>query len=139
MKHFHSLLKTEDEDEEINLTPLIDVVFVVLIMFILVAPLVEIDHIQLAPSGKGKKPEMTSFQENKELKIHVYADNTISLNGTPLNIDQLQSHLYQAFHRTPNAHPQVFHDRKAYFETYQSIKNAAENAGFETLDIILSP
>ena len=140
MKRSLSLLKSElDEDANVNLTPLIDVVFVVLIMFILVAPLVEIDRIQLATSGEEKKADMVSFQENGEIKIHVYKDNTIWLNGVPLTADELKVHLINAHQLSPHASPQIFHDQEAYFGTYQSVKNAAEAAGFESLDLILKP
>ena len=135
-----SFLKDADEEgEDVNLTPLIDVVFVVLIMFILVAPLVEIDRIQLAGSGDHKKPDLVSFQEGSEIKIHVYADNTVWFNGLPVSIEELHAHLKDAFRNNPHVKPQVYHDRKAFFETYQSVKNAAEAAGFETLDVILKP
>lgn len=140
MKRSLSLLKSElEEDANVNLTPLIDVVFVVLIMFILVAPLVEIDRIHLATSAAEKKADMTTFQENTELKIHVYKDNTIWLNGVPLSIDELKSHLVQFHYANPTVSPQIYHDREAFFGTYQSVKNAAESAGFESLDVILQP
>ncbi|MCB1107590.1 MAG: biopolymer transporter ExbD [Chlamydiia bacterium] len=139
MKRSLSLIHSEEAEEDINLTPLIDVVFVVLIMFILVAPLVEIDRIHLAPSGGEKKADMTSFQENGAIKIHVYEDNTIWLNGVPLNIQELSEHLRKLYHTTPSASPQIFHDRKGYFGTYQAVKNAVESAGFSSVDVILKP
>lgn len=138
MKRSLSLLKTElDDDANVNLTPLIDVVFVVLIMFILVAPLVEIDRIHLAGAGPEKKSDMTSFHENGEIKIHVYKDNTVWLNGVPVELPELTRELSQLFHLNPTISPQIFHDREAYFGTYQSVKNAAETAGFQSLDVIL--
>lgn len=140
MKRSLSLLKSElEEDININLTPLIDVVFVVLIMFILVAPLVEIDRIHLAGAGPVKKADMTSFHENGEIKIHVYKDNTVWLNGTPVELSELTRELTQLFHLNPTISPQIFHDREAYFGTYQLVKNAAESAGFQSLDVILKP
>lgn len=140
MKRSLSLLKEELEDDaNVNLTPLIDVVFVVLIMFILVAPLVEIDRIHLAGAGDEKKADMTSFHENGEIKIHVYKDNTIWLNGVPIDLIDLKKELTQLHHINPTISPQIFHDREAYFGTYQSVKNAAEAAGFESLDVILKP
>lgn len=140
MKRSLSLLNSDfEEDANVNLTPLIDVVFVVLIMFILVAPLVEIDRIHLATSTAEKKADMTTFQENSELKIHVYKDNTIWLNGVPLSIDELKVQLIQFRHVNKDVCPQIFHDREAFFGTYQSVKNAAEAAGFESLDVILHP
>ena len=127
----------EEDNEEVNLTPLIDVVFVVLIMFILVAPLVEIDRIQLAPAGGERKADMTSFDENSNIKIHVYADNTIWLDGVMVTPQELNATLKG--HSQKNLSPQIFHDRKAHFGTYQSVKNAVEDAGFQSVDIILKP
>lgn len=128
----------ENPDEgTVNLTPLIDVVFVVLIMFILVAPLVELDRITLAPAAAEKKPDMISFSESVEIKIHVYSDNTIWLNGSPVSIDELPHLLKKAYQIHPSSCPQLYHDKTAMFGTYQSVKNAVESAGFESLDVIL--
>ena len=128
----------EDQDEEVNLTPLIDVVFVVLIMFILVAPLVEIDKI-LLPAAAMKKGDPPSYYENGSIKIHVYHDNTLWLNGVCVSIDELSQELKNMHSENPKISPQIFHDKKAYFGTYQSVKNAAESAGFDSIDVILKP
>lgn len=137
MRRAPTLVFSEEEEDEINLTPLIDVVFVVLIMFILVAPLVEIDRIHLASAGVEKKADMTSFDQDRPLKIHVYADNTIWLNGIMVTVEELYQTLKN--HPQKGISPQVFHDRKAYFGTYQSVKNAVEDAGFASVDVILKP
>ena len=141
MKSFHTLLNSNDEEEEedVNLTPLIDVVFVVLIMFILVAPLVEIDRIHLASIGGEKKADMTSFQENGTIKIHVYGDNSIWLNGILVTVDELSDQLRAMYPSHKRISPQIFHDRNAFFGTYQSVKNAAECAGFDSIAVILKP
>lgn len=140
MRKTLELLRAEVEEEiSINLTPLIDVVFVVLIMFILVAPLVEVDRIQLAGGGDGKKPDMVSFQENAPLKIYVYADNTIWMNGIPLTPHELYQELQKAYRLNPSLRPQLYHDKSASFGTYQSVKNTIESVGFDSLDVILKP
>ncbi|MGE0198755.1 MAG: ExbD/TolR family protein [Simkaniaceae bacterium] len=128
---------SQSDDDDVNLTPLIDVVFVVLIMFILVAPLVDLDRIQLAPAAAAKKPDMVSLQQNAPIKIHVYADNTIWINGSPIELENLTKLLKQAHQVSPYTSPQLYHDKSAYFGTYQSVKNAVESAGFESLDVIL--
>jgi biopolymer transport protein ExbD len=51
----------------------------------------------------------------------------------------LTDHLKQAKTRYPQATPQLFHDRRAQFGTYQSVKNASEEAGFSQLELILKP
>ena len=127
------------DEGAVNLTPLIDVVFVVLILFILVAPLLEIDRIELAPATQIKKEELPPIQENAPIKIHVYADNSIWLNGTPISSSDLLAHLKQIKQKAPLATPQVYHDREAFFGTYQVVKNSLEAAGFEEMDVILKP
>jgi biopolymer transport protein ExbD len=133
--------QSSDSGDEglVNLTPLIDVVFVVLIMFIIVAPMLELDHIQLASKGPHKEKEMASVQENRVLSIHVHADNTIWFNSKQVTPDQLFRFLVEAKKQNPHKIPQLFHDKKANFGTYQTIKNTLEEAGFEQLDVILNP
>ncbi|WP_228547031.1 ExbD/TolR family protein [Candidatus Neptunochlamydia vexilliferae] len=135
-----SMIHSEEEVKtDINLTPLIDVVFVVLILFILVAPLLDIDRVDLAPAGGVKKMEMAPFQETSPVQIHVYDDNSIWLNGNPLTIEELATYLRDAYAVNPGTRPQVYHDRKAYFGTYQAVKNVVEAAGYPSLDVILKP
>lgn len=131
-------LRRSDEEPSINLTPLIDVVFVILIMFILVAPLLELDQIELAIGGTADK-ENVNVQESSPVTIHVRKDNSIWIKQQQIQIENLEDLLRQAKIEYPEATPQLFHDRHAEFGTYQSIKNAAENAGFLRMDVILNP
>ena len=132
------LTLNEDSNEgSVNLTPLIDVVFVVLIMFILIAPLLELDKINLATKGHAKKEQIALKMENAPLKIRVYSDNSIWINNAPVANDDLFSYLKEANRKMPSATPQLFHDREACFGTYQLIKNSVEAAGFEEMDVIL--
>ncbi|GAB4187080.1 MAG: biopolymer transporter ExbD [Simkaniaceae bacterium] len=125
------------EESLINLTPLIDVVFVVLIVFILVAPLVDLDRIELASSSPGKKAESAFQEESGDVTIHAYADNTVRLNHKQVDIIELEMALKKLHGKNPQAIPKLFQDKKAFFGTYQQIKNALEIAGYEKLDVIL--
>ncbi len=135
-----SLKNTESSEAiHINLMPLIDVVFVVLIMFVVIAPMLELDRIQLAASAAHGLKEAAVVQENSPISIHVHADDTILFNKRPVSEVQLIALLKNAKHQHPREIPQLFHDKKAHFGTYQIVKNAVETAGFEQLDIILQP
>lgn len=125
------------DDIQINLTPLIDVVFVVLIMFIIVAPMLELDRVQLAPAAQQK--ESSSSLDSASIIIHVHADNSIWLNRQPIAEPDLALCLKQLHSAHADAIPQLFHDKTAPFGTYQIIKNALESAGYEQLDVILQP
>jgi len=127
------------EEATINLTPLIDVVFVVLIIFIIVAPMLELDRIELAYAAPTPKKERASTPEASAITIHVHEDNTIWFNGRQVNEQSLNALLKQAHASFPDRIPQLFNDKKACFGTYQTVKNAVEMAGFEQLDVILKP
>lgn len=126
------------EEPTVNLTPLIDVVFVILIMFIVIAPLLELDQVELA-EGANLPQTTQSVQESSPLAIHVKQDDTIWFNNQRVSPNELTILLKNAKLQHPKVTPQVFHDRRAQFGTYQSVKNAAEEAGFAQMDIILKP
>ncbi len=129
----------ESNDSLINLTPLIDVVFVVLIMFIIIAPLVELDRINLASHKEESSISSPHVDGTSLIKIQVFNNNTIWINNKSIADDCLLSTLKTLNAHTPQTIPQVYHDKKAYFGTYQNIKNAIETAGFKQMDVILQP
>ena len=140
MRKFFSVYSDIDSNEGmVNLTPLIDVVFVVLILFILIAPLLELDRVQLASGSISSKKEMLPISENAPIKIQVFSDNTIWLNHHRVTEKELISELNKKMKVFPHSIPQLYHDKEASFGTYQMVKNAIETAGFQQLDLILKP
>ncbi len=125
----------EDLDEPIiNLTPLIDVVFVVLISFMLIAPVLEIDSIELA-AAVGTKQE--AMHENP-LAIQIRGDNSIWFQGEKLSLEVFEKKL-RAEKKRSSSTPQLIPDAHCHFETYAKVKNILELAGFEQMDIVLRP
>lgn len=132
-RHF-SYQEVSSEENLVNLTPLIDVVFVVLILFILIAPMVEADRVQLSLFSS----ELTyPIHENTITTIYVHEDNSIWLNQTKISEAQLIHCLKDLHQKQGNIPLQLFHDKRAKFGVYQSVKNAAQLAGFEQLDVIV--
>ncbi len=126
------------EEPLVNLTPLIDVVFVVLISFMLIAPMLETDSIDLAVGVTEKKKEAVS-PESSPLSVVVRADNTIWMKGRRFSLSELEQALLAEKKSYPGKVPQVIHDRNASFGTYQSVKNVMEKCGFQQMDVILKP
>ena len=128
----------EDSPEEplINLTPLIDVVFVVLISFILIAPVLDIDSIALAPSGQGNRKEVSEVR-NGPLSIAIRSDHSIWFLGRQMDLKELEKNLRVLRRENPNEIPQLFPDAESHFERYQQVKNVLEACGFEQVDIFL--
>ncbi len=82
-----------------SLTPMIDVVFLLLIFFMLVARfgVDKVIDINL-PSALGQ----SSQYEGAPRLVEIKSDNIISLNGTQISLDQLSSKLSQLM-PSPNA------------------------------------
>jgi biopolymer transport protein ExbD len=119
----------------VNLTPLIDVVFVVLISFMLIAPVLDIDLVELAGSGATQKKEASV----SPVSISLRKDNTIWLKGKQVSLPELEKILRTEKQRQPSQIPQLLPDKNSHFGTYQEIKNRLEAAGFEQMEVVLKP
>ncbi|MCB1109022.1 MAG: biopolymer transporter ExbD [Chlamydiia bacterium] len=128
-----------NDEPDVNLTPLIDVVFVVLIVFILIAPVLDVERVALAEAKPIKDEQVLQLKEKSPISIVVRKDNTILLDGMPVKLENLSAYLKSLKSEYPNDRPQLFHDTEAHFGTFQAIKNAAQAAGFDELDLILKP
>lgn len=127
----------DDELEEnlINLTPLIDVVFVVLIAFILIAPMLELDHVDLATSSN----KSVASASKSPISIYLKKDNSLWLDNRCLSEIELRKELLEKKNRYPEVIPQLFPDEKASFGSYQIAKDVLEECGFRQMDVILKP
>jgi len=128
------LLSLEDEGYEeplINLTPLIDVVFVLLITFMLIAPMLNIDQVDLASCGTIVRKEAPAAG----VTITLRSDNSIWFQGKTTSLAQLKSMLPKDKGQTP----QLIADKNAHFGMYQEIKNVLEESGFTQMDVLLKP
>lgn len=125
------------QEPMINVTPLIDVVFVILIAFIVVAPLLELDRIELASSKSMHLP--VRFEDAGPVQIHVNDTNSLFLNRQPVTLEELTTLLGGLKKEYPAARAQLFHHKNGYFGTYQDVKNALEIAEFTEMDVVLLP
>jgi len=122
---------------DINLTPLIDVVFIVLIIFIIIAPMLELDRVRLAAAPE--RDEKVHVKDNSILTIHIHDDDSILINSKKIISAELNVVLQDYYQTHSHVTPQLFPDKRSSFGTYQVVKNAVELSGFEQLDIILKP
>lgn len=131
-RFFHEDL---EEDPNVNLTPLIDIVFVILMAFMIAMPLIKIDSISLAPGTSSHSP--LQQHELTQPEIKVFRNHTITLNDAPVSLQELRSQL--TIMRTQNSQmiPLLLQDGDTTFKLYQEIKSTIEEAGFQELHIAL--
>ena len=128
--------RDELDEPQINLTPLLDVVVVVLIMFIVVVPILELNQVALAP---GNGAVVKTVGQASPLTIHVRADNTVWIGQRKVPAAALDQIAQAAHQKHPDITPQLFADKRSHFGTYQMVKNALERAGYSEMEVILEP
>jgi len=80
---------------EINITPLIDVLLVLIIIFMVITPLKP----RGLPTLVAQPPSSEPQDESPELVVTVRSDGTLLLNGEPLNLTSLRvrlEHFYKS-------------------------------------------
>ena len=108
-------------------------------MFIVIAPMLELDRVNLATGADHTDGKVTVCQKESRITFHVHADDSIWMGSQRVFEKDLAALLKKMKKESPGEIPQIFHDRRAHFGTYQMIKNSVEEAGFEQMDIILQP
>ena len=125
-----------DENELINLTPLLDVLFVILILFILVAPMLNLEEIKLTESS-SKDLTPISINNQHSLNIYLHSDNTISVNEKMITQETLKILLDQIQENKPAPVPRLFVDKNSSFGMFTETKNLIEESGFKSLDLVI--
>ncbi|AAP05712.1 ExbD/TolR family protein [Chlamydia caviae] len=129
------IIEDAEEDPNVNLTPLIDIVFVILMAFMIAMPLIRLDSIALAPGTKEHK--VLGKDNDLPTTIKVLADNTILLNDQALSLGELKTQLSLLYQQHPNRVPLLLQDGDTPFRLYQEVKTIIESAGFHELHIAL--
>lgn len=120
---------------EINVTPLVDVMLVLLIMFMVTAPLmqqgIEVDL---------PKTSSTGVEVNDEPFILVInSDRKITISKSPVTIDHLREKLKAIFKNRKNKQVYVQADRKVDYGIVAEVMAEIRSAGILNIGLITMP
>ncbi len=120
---------------EINMVPLIDVMLVLLIVFMITAPLlthsVKIDLPQASSQPNQEKPETVS--------LALDADGRLFWNNEALDEAALPARLAAAAAQTPQPELHLRADRNTRYQTLAEVMSKARAAGIEKMGFITQP
>lgn len=122
---------------EINVTPLVDVMLVLLIIFMVTAPMMQEGVSVDLPEAKGAP--ITSEQTKKDIVISVSADGKILVNETQVSEDKLLEKLTEVRKEPDVGDVYLRADKNVPYGTVVRIMAALRNAGVENLGMITSP
>ena len=113
---------------EINITPLVDVMLVLLVIFMLVTPAITQTISQkIAPSPIAQKTEPH--------RLIVQAGDTYQLDGQIISSSELKQHFSQAIKSNNKYAVQVFGEPEASYQSFTDVMAIANNAGIENLSL----
>ena len=123
---------------EINVTPLVDVMLVLLVIFILTAPL-------LASSIKLELPHTNAAQAANAAQapqfVTLVVDKTgaIFVNDQPVTLGALQASLLQTAAQNPDTEVQLRADAAVPYGQVVAVMGAAQNAGLMRIGFVAEP
>jgi biopolymer transport protein ExbD len=120
---------------EINMTPLVDVMLVLLIIFIITAPLmthsVPVDLPRAASTPTPEKP-MT-------LQVSINAENQIFVGSDPVDRSILEMKFREAVAKDVNVEMHLKADRSTRYESVAETMSAARRAGLTKIGFVTQP
>ncbi len=117
----------------LNLTPLIDIVFLLLVFFMLTAHFVEERAMEVELPMADVS---TADAENPQAEIIIGASGELMVNGSQVEPDALEDVLRKVLHAPGPKTVWLRGDRTAHLELAVQAMDAANRAGARSLDII---
>ena len=130
---FSSNGKTQSAMSDINITPLVDVVLVLLLIFMITAPVLQ-SGIQVAVPHTRQVNQLSEVH----LVITIDKDQNVFLQDKPVNIHDLSSALAQ----NPQKEKKVVYvraDESVPFGAFASVMDAVKSAGISNISIVTQP
>lgn len=120
---------------EINVVPLVDVMLVLLIIFIITAPL-------LTHSVKVDLPKASSnpnVTQPEHIEFAIRSDGSFFWSGEQVTLEQLPPRFADAAEKSSKTELHIRADRDAHYELVAKIMSAAAQAGLTRIGFVTDP
>jgi biopolymer transport protein TolR len=126
--------RTQTSLAEINIIPLVDVVLVLLIIFMLTAPVIQ-SGIEINVPKTRQVKELTQ----QRILIQIDREQRLYLQSEPININQLGGKLKEKIKDPAQAKIYLRADEEVPFGTIAKVMDTAKLAGVENISIVTQP
>jgi biopolymer transport protein ExbD/biopolymer transport protein TolR len=126
--------RTQSSLSEINVTPFVDVVLVLLVMFMVTAPILQSGIEVNVPKTRTVK-EITE----ERLVITIDKDQRVYLGNEPVNINQIAERLRTKIHDPRGQSIFVRSDENVPFGAFATVMDAVKRTGITNVSIVTQP
>lgn len=134
MAFINSRGRTQTSLADINVTPLVDVVLVLLIIFMITAPILQ-SGIEVAIPRTRTVKEITE----ERLVITIDRQQRVFLNNEPININQIGARLHQKIRDPEGQSVFVRADENVPFGAFATVMDAVKQSGITNVSIVTQP
>ncbi|MFC7514241.1 ExbD/TolR family protein [Herbaspirillum sp. GCM10030257] len=125
----------DDVMSEINMTPLVDVMLVLLIIFIITIPVinhaVKLDLPRAASQPNDVKPP--------HIDVSIDANGVVTWNGNAVDQQALKENIAVASAQSPQPELHLRADRKTPYENVAQLMSAAQTGGLNKIGFVTEP
>ena len=126
----------QEDSSEIDLTPMLDVVFIMLIFFIVTASFVKETTIDVSVPPKDDNPPPPSDEDNAAILVRVTANNEIWLEDRRIDIRAVRANIERIHAEKPKAPVVIKADPMAHARLYVAIADAAREAKVYSVSLL---
>ncbi len=121
-------------EAKVDLTPMLDVVFILLIFFIVTSTFIQEKALGLeAPPPPGPAGDKTSA-----IMVHINADNLIRANGRLTDISGVSAHIERLKAETPETALLIQSDQGAQSGTVIHVRDIVYSTGIQRVSLVKS-
>ena len=123
---------TEDDEQEVDISPLIDVVFILLIFFMVSTTFVKDAQLELErPSAQSAEPS-----DAKSVRVSIDKRGDVFLGNTPVRLWMLQGRVREALRSSTEQAVLIIADKSTPTERLIDVVDQCRMAGAENVGVI---
>lgn len=123
--------RKEEGGQQIDLTPMLDVVFIMLIFFIVTSSFIKEAGIDVERPGT----ETHALVENQNILVAISPENEVWINKEPVKPASIKSKIQAMHAENPKGALVIQADRTSNAETYALVYDAARDAGVTKISL----
>jgi biopolymer transport protein ExbD len=135
MRRLGTRISETEEDSAIDITPMLDVVFIMLIFFIVTATFVKESGIDV------NKPDAATAvkQEKANILIAINANNQIYIDKRNVDVRRVRPLVERLHAENPQGSVVIQADKESKMDVFVKVWDAAKEAGVENIAIAAQP
>ena len=120
---------------EINVTPMVDVMLVLLVIFIITAPLfTHAVKLELPTASSAPAPE-----KPESITLSINAEGKLFWNNAAVSLDELGARFATAAQKKPQPELQLRADKSTRYEVIAQVMSAAQTNGMTKIGFVTNP